>query len=90
MFEMACGYELTRLVPGEGEYRSVKDEVLKDVLRYIFNQDEEGRFTSSIKEVWLGHYRPFLTFIIGNVYKLSFLERLSSSWWVHYQRSCPF
>ena len=48
MFEMAAGYELTRLRPGEADYKAV-DKKLRPVLEYIF---EEG-FPHSINEVTL-------------------------------------
>ena len=36
MFEMAAGYELSHLRPGETEYRTV-DEKVRPVLEYIFD-----------------------------------------------------
>lgn len=51
IFEMASGYELTSLVPEERDYRSVKDEAVMDTLQVIFDRNEQGRFTSSIKKV---------------------------------------
>jgi hypothetical protein len=47
MFEMSCGYELTHLRPEQDEYKSVKDEEVKEVLQYIF---KEG-FPNTIEQV---------------------------------------
>ena len=46
VFEMAAGYELTRVRPGEAEYKTV-DKNVRPILKYIF---EEG-FPHSISEV---------------------------------------
>ena len=43
---MAAGYELTRVRPGEAEYKTV-DKNVRPILKYIF---EEG-FPHSISEV---------------------------------------
>lgn len=56
IFEMACGCELTGLVPGQQEYRSVRDKSVRDVLQVIFQRNKKGRFTSSIKQVY--YYSP--------------------------------
>ena len=47
LFEMACGYELTSLVPGDQEYKSVKNEQVKLALQFVF---EDG-FPHSLEEV---------------------------------------
>ena len=51
IFEIACGYELTEIAPGEGQYKDVKDERVKEILRLIFRTDQEGAFTSTIEQV---------------------------------------
>ena len=51
IFEMACGYELTTLVPGEQDYSAMPDSEVVDVLQVIFDRDEDGNFTSSIDQV---------------------------------------
>ena len=45
LFEMACGYELTTMVPGEEDWRRVRDSAVLDVLQFIFLTDRKGRFT---------------------------------------------
>ena len=50
IFEMACGYELTDLVPGEHQLRDVKDQRVRHILEYIF-QSQDGNFTATIEEV---------------------------------------
>lgn len=49
IFEMSCGFELTTIVPGD--YNSIRDGKVKEVLKAIFSRDDEGDFTSSINEV---------------------------------------
>ncbi len=51
IFEIACGYEMTEIAPGESQYGDVKDERVKDILCYIFNTDQDGAFTSTIEKV---------------------------------------
>ena len=48
---MACGYELTLLMPREQDLRAVKDKRVLDVLNAIFDRDDEGQFTTNIGEV---------------------------------------
>lgn len=50
MFEMACGYELSQLVPGEVEYKAVQDRAVRDILELIFER-EGGVFSSSLEQV---------------------------------------
>ena len=47
LFEMSCGYELTKLSPGDEEYESIKDSDVREILRYIFRDD----FSNSIEKV---------------------------------------
>lgn len=47
---MSCGYEMTELAPGEGQYVDVKDRHVLQILQFIF-QTEEGNFAHSIWEV---------------------------------------
>ena len=46
MFEMAAGYELTRLRPSQADYKAV-DKKIRPVLEFIFEQG----FPHSISEV---------------------------------------
>ena len=48
---MACGHEVNGLVPGLEDYELIQHQAVRDVLQVIFQQDEEGRFLSSMKEV---------------------------------------
>ena len=51
IFEMACGYELTMLMPREQDYGVVRDKRVLDVLQTIFDRDNDGHFTTNIGEV---------------------------------------
>ena len=44
---MSCGYELTQLRPGEEEYKSIKDQDIREILQYIF---KDG-FPNTIEQV---------------------------------------
>ncbi len=39
------------MVPGEEDWRRVRDSAVLDVLQFIFLTDRKGRFTSTIKTV---------------------------------------
>ncbi len=51
MFEMACGYELTQLVPDHHDYKAIKFKALKEVIEFIFRRNKKGRFLSTMEEV---------------------------------------
>lgn len=61
IYEMAAGRELQHLIPREDEdeeqanfkndYKDVKDEGCKEILRYIFARKDNGQLQRSIKEV---------------------------------------
>ena len=54
LFEMACGYELTPLVPGDTEYHSVREQEVKEVVQFIFSRTSEGQFSHNIHQVYDG------------------------------------
>ena len=51
MYEMASGKELTSLSPNEQDYKAVNSKDVKEFLRWVFQQDDSGRFVRSIEEV---------------------------------------
>lgn len=51
IFEMACGYELTEVSPSKHDYESVKSEMIRDILIFIFRRNEQGRFLTTMEEV---------------------------------------
>ena len=53
VYEMASGKELTSLSPTQQDYENVAFRDVRDFLRFVFEQDDSGRFIRSIEEVVL-------------------------------------
>ena len=53
VYEMASGKELTSLSPTQQDYENVSFKDVRDFLRFVFEQDDSGRFIRSIEEVVL-------------------------------------
>ena len=51
VYEMASGKELTSLSPNEQDYKAVNSKDVKEFLRWVFQQDDSGRFIQSIEQV---------------------------------------
>ena len=52
IYEMSTGKMLgSSLIPGEEDYEHVTDEECKEILKYIFTRNRNGRLKWSIKEV---------------------------------------
>ena len=51
VYEMASGKELTSLSPNEQDYKAVKFKDVKELLTWVFQQDDSGRFVRNIEEV---------------------------------------
>lgn len=48
---MACGYELTTLVPEREDYASIQSQAIKDLLLFIFRRDKQGNFLATVEQV---------------------------------------
>ncbi len=68
------------MVPGEEDWRRVRDSAVLDVLQFIFLTDRKGRFTSTIKTVrcdlGIGGYDVFFIKSLDVISQLFFLQFL--------------
>ena len=53
VYEMASGKELTSLSPTQQDYENVSFKDVREFLKWVFEQDDSGRFVRSIEEVLL-------------------------------------
>ncbi len=64
------------MVPGEEDWRRVRDSAVLDVLQFIFLTDRKGRFTSTIKmvrcDLGLGGYDVFFIKLLDVISQIFF------------------
>ena len=64
LFEMCCGYELTSVMPTEQDYKCAKKDDVKDILQFVFGEDQiehvhtkADRYYEYFMLLFLSHYR---------------------------------